>query len=70
MCLKGFLEEVGCIVVVLRLWRIFKIVDEFSAGASEEMNSMTEHVEALKQVNRDLVKEISELKAGRSRRNT
>lgn len=25
VCLKGILEEVGSIVVVLRLWRVFKV---------------------------------------------
>lgn len=30
VCLKGVLEEAGSIVVILRLWRVFKIVEEFS----------------------------------------
>ena len=25
VCLKGILEEIGSIVVVLRLWRVFKV---------------------------------------------
>ena len=29
------LEEAASIVVILRLWRVFKIVEEFSAGASD-----------------------------------
>lgn len=34
------LEEAASIVVILRLWRVFKIVEEFSAGASDrEYNS-------------------------------
>ena len=33
--LKDVLEEAASIVVILRLWRVFKIVEEFSAGASD-----------------------------------
>ena len=35
VCLKDVLEEAASIVVILRLWRVFKIVEEFSAGASD-----------------------------------
>ena len=62
VCLKGVLEEVGSIVVVLRLWRVFKIIEEFSAGAEEEMDAMTEKLERLQRENDELKKEISALK--------
>lgn len=59
VCLTGVLEEVGSIVVVLRLWRVFKIVEEFSSGAEEQMNALSGRVEQLeaenKQLQRDLV---------------
>ena len=37
--LKDVLEEAASIVVILRLWRVFKIVEEFSAGASDRQYS-------------------------------
>ena len=62
MCLKGVLEEAGSIVVILRLWRVFKIVEEFSAGASDQMESMNEQLEEVKAENQVLKKELRALK--------
>ena len=61
-CLKGVLEEAGSIVVILRLWRVIKIVEEFSAGASEQMEAMSVELEDLKAENGDLKKELRALK--------
>lgn len=47
MCLKGVLEEAGSIIVVLRLWRVFKIIEEFSAGAEDQISELTERIEQL-----------------------
>lgn len=58
VCLKGVLAEVGSLVVVLRLWRVFKIIEEFSAGASETMDKMTEVIEQLQLENKELKKEL------------
>ena len=33
--LKGVQEEAGSLIVALRLWRVFKIIEELSAGAQE-----------------------------------
>ena len=60
VCLKGVLEEAGSIIVVLRLWRVFKIIEEFSAGAQEQMETVLERVEELEKENEDLKSEISE----------
>ncbi len=60
--MKGVLEEAGSIVVILRLWRVFKIVEEFSAGASDQMESMAEQVEKLVAENEVLKKEMRALK--------
>ncbi len=62
MCLKGVLEEAGSIVVVLRLWRVFKIVEEFSAGASDQMDIITEKMETLENENQQLNKELMTLR--------
>lgn len=47
VCLKGELEEVGSTIVVLRLWRVFKIIEEFSTGSKEQMDGLSEHIEQL-----------------------
>lgn len=64
VCLKGVLEEAGSIVVILRLWRVFKIVEEFSAGASDQMDVLTEKMESLEAENQQLRKELRTLKGG------
>jgi len=61
VCLSGVLEEAGSIVVILRLWRVFKIVEEFSAGASDQMDIMAEKIEKLEAENQGLKKELSSL---------
>ncbi|MCJ1460900.1 hypothetical protein MMC28_011282 [Mycoblastus sanguinarius] len=67
VCLSGLLEEAGSIVVILRLWRVFKIVEEFSAGASDRMDAMNEEMEKLEKENQDLKREIKALKANENR---
>ncbi|MCJ1293935.1 hypothetical protein MMC34_005492 [Xylographa carneopallida] len=62
VCLKGVLEEIGSIVVVLRLWRVFKIIEEFSAGAEEQMDDLTERIEKLEMENKELKKELYSLR--------
>ena len=52
--LQGVLEEVGSAVVILRLWRVFKIMDEFSAGAQEQMETLSERIEELEKENSTL----------------
>lgn len=63
VCLKGVLEEAGSIVVILRLWRVFKIVEEFSAGASDQMDILTELNETLEKENSELKRELKSLKS-------
>ncbi|KAL9126946.1 MAG: hypothetical protein Q9217_004086 [Psora testacea] len=63
VCLKGIVEEAGSIVVVLRLWRVFKIVEELSAEASEQMATLVEQLNRLEKENSDLSTEIKALKA-------
>jgi len=65
--LKGPLEEVGSLVVVLRLWRVFKIIEELSAGAEEQMEPLQERLEDVEKENHELRKQIEQLKiVGRS----
>lgn len=48
------LEEVASLVVILRLWRFFKIIEEFSVGAQEQMDGLQERIEALEMENQEL----------------
>ena len=64
VCLKGTLEEIGSIVVVLRLWRVVKIIEEFSAGAEEQMDALSERMEKLEMENKELKKELFAVKMG------
>ena len=57
------LEEAGSIVVILRLWRVFKIVEEFSAGASDQMDVLTEQNERLEKEISELRRELKSLKS-------
>jgi hypothetical protein len=52
--LHGVLEEVASLVIILRLWRFFKIIEEFSVGAEEQMEGLNMRIEQLESENQDL----------------
>lgn len=54
------LEEIGSVVIVLRFWRVLKIIDELSAGAAEQMEPLNQRIE-------ELEKEVRELRATQQR---
>jgi hypothetical protein len=56
--LSGVVGEAVELVVVLRLWRIFKIIEEISAGASLEMDDLVERIRDLESENHELKSEI------------
>ncbi|KPI41789.1 uncharacterized protein AB675_5608 [Cyphellophora attinorum] len=62
LLLRGPLEEVGGLVVVLRLWRVFKIIEEFSAGAADELEGVEERCKGLEEENEGLRKELEGLR--------
>lgn len=62
MLLHGVLEEVASLVVILRLWRFFKIIEEFSVGAEEQMEGLEMRIEQLETENGDLKKELKKQK--------
>lgn len=62
MLLHGVLEEVASLVVVLRLWRFFKIIEEFSVGAEEQMDGLELRIEQLESENLDLKRELKRQK--------
>ena len=49
--------------MVLRLWRFFKIIEEFSVGAEEEMDGLTLRIEQLEMENCDLKLELKKQKS-------
>lgn len=60
--LHGILEEVASLVVILRLWRFFKIIEEFSVGAEEQMDGLELRIEQLETENTDLKSELKKQK--------
>ncbi|RFU29682.1 hypothetical protein B7463_g6674, partial [Scytalidium lignicola] len=60
--LKGVVEEVASLVVILRLWRFLKIVEEFSVGAEEQMDALEMRIEQLEVENNDLKRELKKQK--------
>lgn len=56
--LRGVLEEIASLVVVLRLWRFFKIIEEFSVGAEEQMDGLEMRIEQLESENEELKREL------------
>lgn len=56
--LRGVLEEVGSLVILLRLWRFFKIIEEFSVGAQERMDDLEARVLELERENGELKREV------------
>jgi cell division protein FtsB len=61
--LRGVIEEVASLVVILRLWRVVKIIEELSVGAQEQMEDLAEKVTDLQRENEELKAEVKALKA-------
>jgi len=60
--LHGILEEVASLVVILRLWRFFKIIEEFTVGAQEQMDGLELRLEQLESENEDLKRDLRKRK--------
>lgn len=60
--LHGILEEVASLVVILRLWRFFKIIEEFASGAQEQMDGLNLRIEQLECENQDLKEMLTKWK--------
>ncbi|KAI2639013.1 hypothetical protein GGS26DRAFT_587784 [Hypomontagnella submonticulosa] len=52
-------EEIASLIVILRLWRFVKIVDEFSVEASEQTEDLRKRIEDLETRNADLEAQLS-----------
>lgn len=60
----GIVEEIGSLVIILRLWRFVKIVEELSVGAAERMESLQAELEKLQEENRVMSIRLSRQQAG------
>jgi hypothetical protein len=60
--LHGTIQEAGSLVVVGRLWRVFKIIEEFSSGAQEQIEGLQERIEDLEKENETCRRENEDLK--------
>ncbi|KAJ5907819.1 hypothetical protein N7495_000501 [Penicillium taxi] len=52
--LRGIEEELGSLVIVLRLWRVFQIIEELSSAKKEAQVQYEEEIERLRQENSGL----------------
>ena len=55
---QGVAEEIASLVVVLRLWRFVKIVNEFSVEASEQMDEIREQLSEAQKKNAELTSQL------------
>jgi hypothetical protein len=63
IALRGISEEAASLIVILRLWRVLKIIEELSVGAQEQMEDLQERIVDLEKGNKELQAEISRLEA-------
>ncbi|KAF2707077.1 hypothetical protein K504DRAFT_458533 [Pleomassaria siparia CBS 279.74] len=64
VALQGVTEEVFSLIVILRLMRVVKIIDEFSVGAEEQMKDLEDRIEELEKTNAVLLEEVRRLQRG------
>ncbi|KAF5976491.1 voltage-gated hydrogen channel 1 [Fusarium coicis] len=62
VALRGTIEEVASLIVVMRLWRVVKIIEELGVGAQEQTEELNVKLEKAESENEDLRSEISRLK--------
>lgn len=59
---RGVVEEVASLVIILRLWRFVKIIEELSVGASEQMEDLEMKVEQLEKENSELRNQLRQVR--------
>ena len=62
VALRGITHDVASLVVILRLFRFVKIVDEFSAAAEEQMAGYESRIDDLEADNKKLMVELEGIK--------
>jgi hypothetical protein len=65
VALRGITHEVASLVVILRLFRFVKIVDEFSAAAEEQMAAYESRLDDLEADNKKLMAELEGVRGKR-----
>lgn len=55
--LHGVTKELGVLVIVLRLWRVFEIIEELSAASEEQIDTLSQAIEHLERENDGLKRE-------------
>jgi voltage-gated hydrogen channel 1 len=60
--LRGMSAEAGSLIVVLRLWRVFKIIEELSAGAADEVEALSQKLSRIEEHAKELERENEGLK--------
>jgi len=58
----GTLEEIGSLIIILRLWRFVKIVDELGVSAEERTQEIEMKMSALERENEDLRARIERMR--------
>lgn len=66
--LRGVREEAASLIVVLRLWRVFKIIEELSVGAQEQVEELQVKIEDLEKGKRELEAKIRQFEHERGHR--
>lgn len=54
----GIVEEIASLVIIFRLFRFVKVVEEMSMGAVERMEGLEEQLAALKRENEEVKKQL------------
>jgi voltage-gated hydrogen channel 1 len=60
--LQGVEEEVASLIVILRLFRVVKIIDELGVAADEQMKELEARLVVVERENRDLKEEVARLR--------
>lgn len=63
MSLQGVEEEVASLIIILRLLRVVKIVDEISVGAEQQMSDLEQKLEMALEENRDLRQALDRMRS-------
>ncbi|KAJ5673522.1 hypothetical protein N7507_002649 [Penicillium longicatenatum] len=59
IALQGLEEELGSLVVVLRLWRVFQIIEELRSASEDSMEKYEDEIERLRQENASLKQRLN-----------
>lgn len=61
MLTHGVVEEVASLIIILRLWRFVKIIEELSVASAERMEDLEVKVDRLEEENASLRDKLRKL---------